>query len=84
MEIEQKMKYATNLADLNFSHEFEDIFKLANLCEEIENLKDSGFSADSKIADNYIRTIKLFYKKSGVFRSEIEQKPFVKQFIHGI
>ena len=53
MEIEQKMKYAMNLADLNFSHEFEDIFKRANLCEEIEKLKDSGLSADARIADSY-------------------------------
>ena len=42
MELEKKMKYAITLADINFYNKFEDLFKLASLCEDIELLGKRG------------------------------------------
>jgi hypothetical protein len=84
MTIESKMNYALKLADLGFSHEFEDLFKLASLCEEIEGLKLSGESASSQLEEDFSRSIKLFYKKRGAFRSEVERFILAKQLIMNI
>ena len=81
MTIDSKMKYALELADLNFSHEFEDLFKLASLCEEIEKLRQSGETAGLQLVEQFSSSIKLFYEKRGSFRSEVERFELAKQLI---
>jgi hypothetical protein len=84
MEIENLMKYAINLSDVNSHHEFEDLFKLASLCDEIEILKENGEQTDRNLDIQFRKTIKNFYKSNGRFRQEVERFAHAKQLIQGI
>ena len=80
-QIESKMNYASNLADLEFNHELEDLFKLASLCSEIEELASSGNTAGPQIKDLFVKKISIFFRERGSFRSEIERFPRAKKLI---
>ncbi len=84
MELENKMKYAITLADINFHHEFEDLFKLASLCEDIELLRNSGAQANQDLETEFYEAIKVFYNFNGRFRQEIERFAQAKRLIQGI
>lgn len=79
--LDSNLEYAIELADLDFSHEYEDLFKLASLCQEIAEAKSKGVSGNPTIEAKFLAKIKDFYAKRGVFRSEIEKLPLAKQFI---
>ncbi len=84
MDIDSKMEYAIDLADLDFCHEFEDLFKLASLCDEIEKLRISGISATPRTEELFSKSIKRIFEKRGSFRAEVENFPLAKQLIKGI
>ena len=53
MELQKKMEYAITLSALDFKHEYEDIFKLVSLCEEIEKLIQEARSRLARVNQAY-------------------------------
>ena len=84
MEVEAKMEYAIALADVDFAHEIEDIFKLAGLCEEIATLISAEETANSETGKEFARKVKNFHDKDGRFRSGIERLPVAKRFVESL
>jgi hypothetical protein len=83
-KIENKMDYAMRLTDLTIRYEGEELFKLACLCKEIEELKQSGEKADREIEKEFLEKAKEFYKKCGTFRSEVDRHPKAKRFFQSL
>lgn len=82
--INNQIEYAIRLADPESNHAFEDLFKLASLCEDIETMKNQGESAEPELEDRFKKRIKSFYENNGAFRSEVEHFPCAKQLIKNI
>jgi hypothetical protein len=84
MELERKMEYAIRLADLQFHHEFEDLFKLASLVEEIAELQQTSAKANEELLNEFHNAISSFFKARGAFRQEVERFAKAKKLIQNI
>lgn len=84
MKIDKVMEYASQLADLEYAHEFEDIFKLATLCEKVATLKSENILANPEVEEKFKQRVKEFYENRGDFRSEIERAPLAKKLIENM
>jgi hypothetical protein len=81
MQLERQMGYAIGLADLEFHGEWEDIFKLASLVDEIAQLRERGAVANPELDGQFCAAIKAAYRANGVFRHELESFPRAKQLV---
>ncbi|MFT5128476.1 MAG: hypothetical protein ACI8W8_002087 [Rhodothermales bacterium] len=84
MEIDEKMEYAIKLADPNVHHEYEDLFKLSTLCEEIGTRLQTGGKASATVAARFNDALKSFYAESGDFRTEVEHFATAKRLAQDI
>ena len=87
-ELKSNIEYAIRLSNADADSKegliFEDLFKLASLCEEIHEQKLSGLTVDSETMKFFDTSIHSTYKRSGGFRSEVERFPGAKNLIKSI
>ncbi len=84
MELQKKMEYAITLSAIDFQHEYEDIFKLASLCDDIGKLKQEEAKVSQDVEVRFFDSIMKFYQDSGIFRQEIERFAHAKKLFQGI
>ena len=83
-KLKSNMQYATRLSDPDAGLIFEELFKLASLCEEIYEQKQSGLTVDSETMNLFESSILAIYKRNGGFRSEVERFPGAKKLIKSV
>ncbi len=78
MSQDSQMEYALRLMEYEGKLIFQEMFKLANLCEEIESDgNDKELSTD--LYKDFLRVARNFYKNHGAFRAEVERTTLAKK-----
>ena len=83
-ELKTNIEYAVRLSDPEVGLIFEELFKLASLCEEIHEQKLSGLTVDSETMYIFNSSILSLYKRNSDIRSEVERFPCAKELIKSI
>lgn len=82
MELDNNMEYAIKLIERDDDLIYEEVFKLASLCEDIQEFKSSHPENSSALESKFSTMVIEFYWKNGQFRSEIERFPPAKSLIN--
>ena len=77
--IDDSMLYATRLASAQLI--FEEEFKLASLCKDVELLRTGGHMASPEIEAEFVEAVTSYFQKNGSFRTEVEHVPEAKSLI---
>jgi hypothetical protein len=82
-KLESYMEYAIRLADPEFHGEWEDVYKLACLVDNIAKFQRNGVTANPELEREFCSALKRAYRANGVFRHELEAFPDAKCLITG-